>query len=206
MATVSPSDVARVVVDLLGSRPATLGTGRLVCVDGPAGSGKTTLAGAVAALTGSPVVHMDDLYDGWGGLPRVTDQLATILDPLAAGRPGSYRRYDWVAEAYAETLTVAPSPLLVLEGVGSGSAAHTALCTVLVWVEAPADLRLTRGVARDGVRLEEEWRRWMVDEAQHFARERTRERADLVVDGTGVEAPRVTDSPGANHDPSGSVT
>ena len=35
-----------------GPRPgrATLGAGRLLCVDGPAGSGKTTLAAAVAAL------------------------------------------------------------------------------------------------------------------------------------------------------------
>ncbi|GEP38556.1 hypothetical protein NPS01_22190 [Nocardioides psychrotolerans] len=206
MATVSPSEVAGIVVDLLGSRSATLGAGRLLCLDGPAGSGKTTLAGAVATLTGSPVVHMDDLYDGWGGLPGVADQLSTILDPLAAGRPGSYRRYDWVAEAYVETRTVPPAPLLVLEGVGSGSAAHAALCTVLVWVEVPADLRLTRGVARDGVRLQEQWRRWMVDEARHFAREGTRERADLAVDGTGVELPRVTDAPPANQDPPGSVT
>lgn len=206
MATVSPSEAARVVVDLVRSRPPTLRAGRLLCIDGPAGSGKTTLAGAVATLTGSPVVHLDDLYDGWDGLPRVADQLATLLEPLAEGHAGSYRRYDWVAGSYAETLTVAPSPLLVLEGVGSGSATHAALCTVLVWVEAPAELRLTRGVVRDGVRLEEQWRRWMSDEAQHFAADGTRDRADVLVDGTGRAVPRVSDAPAANQAPPGSVT
>lgn len=195
MATVSPSEVARVVLDLLGTRSPTLGSGRLLCIDGPAGSGKTTLAAAVSTLTGSPVLHMDDLYDGWGGLARVGDQLGTILEPLASGRAGSYRRYDWVAGSYAETLTVAPTPLLVLEGVGSGSAAHAMLCTTLVWVEAPADLRLIRGVARDGVQVETQWRQWMGEEARHFERDGTRGRADVRVDGTGRVVPQVRDDP-----------
>ena len=43
------------------ARPPTLGRGRLLCVDGPAGSGKTTLADEVRAITGAPVVHMDNL-------------------------------------------------------------------------------------------------------------------------------------------------
>ncbi len=36
---------------------------------------------------------MDDLYDGWSGLPRVDAQVATLLRPLAEGRPGRYRHY-----------------------------------------------------------------------------------------------------------------
>jgi uridine kinase len=172
------------------SRPATLGEGRLLCIDGPAGSGKTTLAGAVAALEPhARVVHMDDLYDGWDGLPRVGDQLDTLLGPLASGRPGRYRRYDWSAGGWAESVTVAPVPLLVVEGVGSGSRAHAGLVTVLAWVEAPDDLRLRRGLERDGGALRAHWEQWMVDERRHFAREGTRERADLVVDGGGAPAP-----------------
>ena len=50
----SPSEVAGVVVDLALRRPPTLGDGRLVCIDGPAGSGKTTLAAEVAALVAEP--------------------------------------------------------------------------------------------------------------------------------------------------------
>ncbi len=52
------------------------GSTRLVCIDGPAGSGKTTLAEALSeVLDGAPVVHMDDLYEGWG---------QALGDPLAA--------------------------------------------------------------------------------------------------------------------------
>lgn len=191
-ATNPATDTARRVLELARSRPATLGNGRLVCVDGPAGSGKTTLAAALARLEpGSRVIHMDDLYDGWEGLPRLTDQLEPLLRPLARGAAGSYRRYDWEAGRYAETVTVAPCPLLVLEGVGSGSRAHADLTTVLVWVWAPADLRLRRGLERDGSALAGRWRQWMLDEDALFVREETAGRADLFVDGAGEDSPRV---------------
>lgn len=172
------------------ARAPTLGAGRLVCVDGPAGSGKTTLAAAIVAaadgLQPPRIVHMDDLYDGWDGLDRLTDQLDALLTPLSSGRPGGYRRYDWDAGRYAETHVVRPGPLLVLEGVGAGCAAYAGLSTVLVWVEAPPGLRLERGLERDGVQLQERWRRWMHDESVHFELEGTRARADLQVDGSGA--------------------
>ena len=171
------------VLALAEGRPPTLGTARLVCVDGPAGSGKTTLADEVASLCGAPVVHMDDLFEGWDGLPRVAEQLRTLLPPLAEGRPGRYRRWDWPGHAWAETVVVPPAPLLVLEGVGSGASEHAALITVLAWVEVPYDLRMARGLERGGVGVAEHWRQWAVDEQDLFARERTRERADLVLDG-----------------------
>jgi energy-coupling factor transporter ATP-binding protein EcfA2 len=176
-------DPAAVLLDLARSRPATLGPGRLICIDGPAGSGKTTLAAAVAALApGSRVVHMDDLYAGWDGLPRVGEQLEPVLRPLAEGRTGRYRRYDWHRGRFAETVTVDPVPLLVLEGVGSGGLAHADLATALAWVEAPWSERLRRGLARDGEAMRPQWERWQVTEAAVLERDRTRERADLVVD------------------------
>jgi uridine kinase len=171
-------------VDLLArvlALPPTLGGGRLVCIDGPAGSGKTTLA---ASFGDARVVHMDDLYPGWDGLPQVDAQLATLLRPLATGRPGTYRRYDWYAGAFAETVTVDPVPLLVLEGVGSGASGFGDLHTLLVWVEAPHDVRMRRGIERDGDAFAPHWEQWARDEAALFARERTRERADVVLDGT----------------------
>jgi hypothetical protein len=172
---------AHAAVELVLSRPPTLGGGRLLCIDGPAGSGKTTLAEQVfEAFPGSRVVHLDDLYDGWSGLPRVDRQVGSLLGPLAEGRPGSYRRFDWGADAYAETVVVDPVDLLVLEGVGAG-AADPALVTALVWVEAPEAVRLSRGLARDGSVLADHWVRWQHDEAEHFAAHGTRERADLVV-------------------------
>ena len=41
---------------------------RIVAIDGPAGSGKTTLASRIASTwvdENVVTIHMDDLYDGW---------------------------------------------------------------------------------------------------------------------------------------------
>ncbi|MDF1603879.1 4-amino-4-deoxy-L-arabinose transferase [Nocardioides sp. YIM 152315] len=182
MARPSEAPSAERVLELAWSRPATLGDGRLVCIDGRAGSGKSTLARAVTALAGDDerVVHMDDLYEGWSGLPTIDAQLDGLLRPLAAGRPGGYRRYDWERGEYAETVSVSPGSLLVLEGVGSGSRGTVDLATVVVWIEAAYDVRMRRGIERDGEAFAPYWEQWAAAEAEHFARHRTRERADLV--------------------------
>jgi uridine kinase len=156
-----------------------------VCIDGPAGSGKTTLANRLGAALGAPVLHVDDLLEGWGDLEGVWPRLQHgVLEPLAAGRAGRYRRYDWTAEKFAEWQPVAPTHTLVLEGCGSARRAVDSVAVLRVWVEAPADVRLARGLARDGEAVRAHWLAWMRDEAEHFAAEQTRARADLVVDGT----------------------
>jgi uridine kinase len=167
---------------LLRSRPPTLGEGRLLCVDGPSGSGKTTLARAVARrVPGSRVVHLDALYDGWDGLPRLDTALEPLLRPLARGGRGRYRRYDWAAGRYAGWVDVPPRELLVVEGVGAWSPAFAGLVSVLVWVEAGPDERLARAVARDGDAMAPRLREWAASEAAHLSRTGARERADLVV-------------------------
>lgn len=191
MATGSPPDVAAAVLELAAARPAACGDVRVLAVDGPAGSGKTTLAAALAERTGAQVVHMDDLMEGWAGLSGTGDQLASILEPLAEDRPGSYRHFNWFLDRFDREVHVPTAPWLVLEGVGSGNPRVADLVTVLVWVEVADDLRLARGMERDGWAMEQHWRQFMVDESTLFAAHRTRDRADVVVDGTGEQPPLV---------------
>jgi uridine kinase len=191
VATASHSDVADLILSLASAHPATLAAGRLVCVDGPAGSGKTTLGTELARRTDAQLIHGDDLMSGWRGLDAVARQLTTLLATLAEGRTGSYEHFDWLQDRYDHSVEVPPAPWLVVEGVGSGAAALAAYLTVLVWVEVDDDLRLARGLARDGAAMEAHWRQFMADERELFARERIRERADVVVDGTGRAAPVV---------------
>jgi len=186
----SSSD-AEVVLARAAARAPTLGAGRLICVDGPAGSGKTTLGRALAAATGAALVHTDDLMEGWGGFATVATQLTGLVTELAAGRVGSYRVYDWHEARFDATVELAPAPWLVVEGVGSGEPAIAAHVTTLVWVEVDDTLRLARGLARDGAHMEPFWRTFMGQERELFARHRTQERADVLVDGTGVRPPVV---------------
>jgi uridine kinase len=166
-----------------GSAPSGI---RLVVVDGPAGSGKTTLAGQLGEALPAQVLHMDDLYEGWRGLEPAWARLdAWVLAPLSAGRSGRYRRFDWELDEFAEWHDVPPARFLVVEGCGAGRLEADAVAACRVWVEAPDDLRLRRGLDRDGEDARDHWLAWMVDERDHYARNRTRERADVRLDGYG---------------------
>ncbi|MBD7981476.1 uridine kinase family protein [Oerskovia merdavium] len=159
---------------------------RLVVVDGPAGSGKTTLAAQLGEALPAQVVHMDDLYEGWTGMTAGTGRLVEqVLGPLSQGRPGCYQRYDWTLGDFAEWHDVPLAPFLVVEGCGAGARRIADLTTLLVWVEADDEIRLARGIARDGDDAYDAWIDWMVSEREVYAVEGTAERADVVLDGFG---------------------
>lgn len=177
-----PDLAAEAVIAHAEAHPPTLGSGRLVCIDGLAGAGKTTLAAAIARLRpDSVVLATDEMLEGWRGLPGLGASIEALLRPLAEGRAGRWRRWDWYADRWAEWREVSPVPLLVLEGVGSAAAAYADLVTTVVWVEADRDLRLRRGLARDGGSMREHWTTWLEDEADLHAEERAQDRADLVL-------------------------
>jgi len=156
-----------------------------VAVDGGAGSGKTCFAARLAvALDGAPVLHTDDLLDGWQDLEGSWSRLdSQVLTPLRAGLPARWQRYDWPARSFAEWHDLPVPEVLIVEGVGSARKPAQAQLSLSVWVEAPRALRVERGIARDGPALLAPFLAWLNDEAAHHERECTRARADLVVDG-----------------------
>lgn len=185
-----PVETLQAITRLARTAGPQCGTTTVIAVDGPAGSGKTTLAGALAESAGAQLVHMDDLYLGWSGLERSADRLREeILAPLWLGRVGRYRRYDWHAEELAETHEVHPGGTLVVEGVGCVRAGTRGFFSVITWVEADDAIRLARGLARDGAAAEGHWRDWMGEERDVFARARTRELAQIRVDAWGRITP-----------------
>jgi hypothetical protein len=175
--------------------PARLGPVRIVAVDGRAGAGKSTFARRLAeAARGAGVtveeVHTDDLLAGWTDITSFWSRLRRdVLEPLAVGRSGAYHRYDWEAGRFLdEPVVVAVPDVLVVEGVTSLAAVERARTTLAVGVVAPRDVRLCRGIARDGQALRSQWLRWMAEEDDYFAavgdfRSSSDTWPDLVIDG-----------------------
>lgn len=156
---------------------------------------RTSVAGAggqrFAGRADVPVVHTDDFASwddqfGWGRSLR-----AQVIEPLMRGEPGRYQRYDWLARRFGEWHEVPVADVVIVEGVGAAQRLFADAIAMTVWVETPPDVRLARGIARDGQESREFWQQWVVGEWAHFAADGTSARADLVVIG----------DPNISHDP-----
>jgi uridine kinase len=168
--------------ELARSRPPRAGRTRVIAIDGRSGSGKTTLATALQAALDAPVVRLEDLYGGWDGLERGVDVLVSeVLKPLATGRMALVPRYDWIAAAWDMPSTLEPPEVLIVEGVGAGAQRAAAYENVLIWMETPASVRKERALDRDGETFAPYWDAWAAQEDAMLARERTPERADLIL-------------------------
>jgi uridine kinase len=175
--------------------PAVNGV-RLVGVDGPGGAGKSTVARLLAARVGAPRLEIDDFLswpefvDGWW--PRFERE---ALLPLLNGHDARYQVRDWEGDEFGTGVkdwrTTPWAPLIVVEGIGCTRRVVAGRLAYRIWVDAPEDLRLQRGVRRDGESHRHLWTDWQVREREFFAADGTRERADLIVDG----APEVPHDP-----------
>jgi len=175
------------VVEEIAARVAAgvprLGRTRLVAVDGPGGAGKSTLAARIAEACGALVVHTDD-FASWDDQLEWWPRLeAQVLKPLSNDRCGRYQRYDWDRREFAEWHEVAAGGVVILEGVSSARAEVRSRLSLAIWVETPRDVRLTRGLDRDGPAARKLWDKWMAAEDAHFAANHTRDHADLIVSG-----------------------
>jgi len=160
--------VQELLAALLAAAPEC-GPVRLVAIDGGAGAGKSSLTAALAAaVPAATVLHLDDLLDGWAGQFGYRDRLhAEVLAPLAAGRPGSYRRYDWPAGRFAERVTVPVTRYLLVDGV-SALWGCAPFWSVGVFLAVPRAERERRWVDRDGP-MQPEWLAWLEAEDRFFA-------------------------------------
>jgi uridine kinase len=172
------------------------GRSRLViAIDGHGAAGKSAIADLVAAATGAALVHTDDFFipAAANGGPAIshyydwTRLRSEALEPLRAGRPASFRRYDWDCgpaddgTAGDDVVTVRPSSLIVVEGVSSAAPALSDLVHRAVFVDTPPPERLGRLRAR--VRPEEWDDDWLAAEQAYFDLTRPRSSFDLTVSG-----------------------
>jgi uridine kinase len=158
---------------------------RWIGVDGFGAAGKTTLAREIAAeLPGAWVIEVDDFART--GVPGWDRDLFTaqVLQPLQAGRPARYQRWDLVADAGLDWVEVPAGAPVIVEGVSATDERVPVPWDVTIWVATPGRLRRRRILSRDtDTALLELWRTdWLPSEQAYAAAQRPWTRVDLIVD------------------------
>lgn len=173
----------------------------LVAIDGRGGSGKSTFArGLERASDDVTVVEFDDFYlplaerqaritrghTEFGGNFDWRRLRKEVLIPLSRDESSSYRRYDWPSDELAEWHLVPLGGIVLIEGNYSTRQELFGFYDYTVWIEAPHDIRLERGVRRGGENTRERWlTEWMPEEERYIAAEDPGKRVDLLLDGAG---------------------
>ena len=190
-----PDPAPVVVADAVLAAPARLGAVRVLAVDGPSGSGKSTFAARLATeLTGrgarAGVLATDDIAT-WADPAAWWPRMVTgVLDPLRAGRPGRYRRTEWITgmPRPGGFVDVPVPEVLILEGVTSGRASVRPDLSLLVWIEVTDPVaRLSSAVARDGPDCRAELEKWQEFERGWFAVDTPGAAADIRLVGPRPE-------------------
>jgi uridine kinase len=157
---------------------------RWVGVDGLGAAGKSTLARRIAAaLPGARIIAVDDFgragVRGWDRALFV----ASVLEPLRAGRPARYQRWDLVADVGRDWVEVAPGGPIVVEGVSATDDRVSVPWDVTLWLDVPAAVRSERIARRDpDPALQELWRTdWWPSEQAYAAAQQPWARVDAVV-------------------------
>ena len=162
---------------------------RLVGIDGCGGAGKTTFAQRLSAAANDewPVIHAADFATHDAPIEWWPRMLAQVIEPLLRNERATFRPYDWVQREPGELTTIAPADVVVIEGVGAIRKAWRDRMVKRIWVDTDPDLRLRRGLERDGEELADFWRDWRVAEDRYVADEHPEQHADLVVAGDPSE-------------------
>ncbi len=176
---------------ILESRPPRAGSTKVIGIDGHGGSGKSTLAVHLGGRLGAAIVHTDDFAswdnpkDWW---PLIIER---IFEPMKSGeRTLNYPRSKWWPGHEPEPVVdQSVTTVLILEGVGSLRREFRQFLSVAIFVDAPREVCIERGITRDAAMGTKEEvlkrsNRYFDDELGYMARDEPEQFADIVLDGT----------------------
>lgn len=136
----------------------------VVAIDGRSGSGKSTLARALARRVDAAVIDGDDFYCGGIALRDEPPECLAgqcidwraqrqVLARLRAGRPATYRPFDWEAfdgSNCAQAIEVRPHGIVILEGTYSARPELLEVVDLRFVVSTSDEVRIRRLKAREG--------------------------------------------------------
>jgi uridine kinase len=157
----------------------------LLAIDGPAGSGKTTLAAKLEReyqlTTTVQVIHMDDLYNGWENAlsEELAEKLSHIVQSHNSGKDFHLAKFNWASMKFDEGELMLATEVLILEGVGAAQKVVRDAGAMTYWIETPAEIGLQRVLDRDGHHLRDLMLKWQTHQDAHFQIDKTAKNCDV---------------------------
>jgi len=169
----------------------------LIGIDGCGGSGKSTFAAELSISLGLvPVIHVDDFYKPSQERSRFTSSKPVgwqfdwqrlereVLSPLKAGGDANYQRYDWKTDRLAEWRNIRALSPIILEGIYVLRPELSMYYDLRLWIECPRDIRLKRGLERDGEHARSQWEDdWMKEEDRYIVSYNPHLQAHKIIQG-----------------------
>ena len=178
------------LVQNVNSSSKKCGKTKIVVIDGPAGSGKTTLAKSLSGLLENcPIIHMDEIYEGWENAlsPKTSQDLVEwIINPLLEDKSIEYLKYDWHLEQRIEKVVINNSKVMVIEGVGASVSEISKHACLKLWIEVNEETGINRVLTRDGLQIQEQMKKWQTQESKFFIENNSKENSDIWIDGDPV--------------------
>ncbi len=155
-----------------------------VGIGGHGASGKSTLAGRLAAEIPDTQIVATDSF--WSGTQFDLERLRTdVVDILLTGEAAQYDEWDWAAKERRPGRRVEPAGVVIIEGVCALHQMFRDDLAVRIWIDAPYEVRLARGVERDGESSRDTWVNvWMPNEVAYVRRDDPINCAHVIDDGT----------------------
>jgi uridine kinase len=178
------------LVDKINESSKKCGQTKIIVINGPAGSGKTTLAKSLSGLLENcPIIHMDEIYDGWENAlsPKTSQDLVEwVINPLLESRSIEFVIYDWYLEKRIEKVVINLPKVLIIEGVGSSSFEISKHASLKLWIEVNKETGINRVLTRDGQQIQEQMKKWQSQESKFFIENNSKENSDIWIDGDPV--------------------
>jgi len=184
----------------------------VVAIDGRSGSGKSTVAKAVAQAIGAVIVPCDHFFaasvsnaewDRRTPEERAADAIdwrrlkREAIEPLRMGRPARWYAFDFLAGPRGDgtyplqgtPTELDPKPVVLLDGAYSARPELADVLDLSVLVEAAPTTRQARLEAREAADFLRQWHaRWDLAEEYYFRHVRPPSAFDVVLRTDGVAA------------------
>jgi len=169
----------------------------IIGIDGLGGSGKSTFAKELLVfMPDAIIVHMDDFYK-----PKVLRDASNtnsevgaffdwqrlekqLLIPFIENREILIQKYDWESDYLKNWQSIPNATNVIIEGVYSTRKELLKYYNLKIWIDCPAEIRLLRGIERDGIEIKEYWQNvWMKQEEDYYKKHKPFLSSDVKIDG-----------------------